>query len=89
MLKLLGINTYNVVETLSSTQTRRAHANDENVNVAVMDRSQLYSPYDWSSTLGGGESLRASVANRTYISAIVNDLEEKERTTGGACSRDG
>lgn len=28
--------TYNVVEALRSTQTRRAHADDENINVAVL-----------------------------------------------------
>jgi hypothetical protein len=34
---------YNVVETLRGTQTRWAHANDENINVAVVVVLSVYS----------------------------------------------
>lgn len=58
------LQTYNLVETLSSTQTSWAHAHDENVNVAVriyVNKGQTVAP----GALGGAST--ASEARRpTY-----------------------
>lgn len=60
-----------MVETLGGTQARWAHANDENINVAVVVLSMCGSPQavDSCQEAGGGSGRKA------YVSAIVKAVE--------------